>query len=299
MKPFLKKILLYIVVPIVTCHLLFFLAYKLISLQVDDRLREIARKNSILIMGDSQMQKFSPDLIDGDVENVASPGEHYFVTYSKLRKMLAAKDHKIRTILLGVSLHNFSPDFISHFDPDHAEGKFTVQHGMFFFDLFANEFIQPHQLILDKNFFLGVIKGPVWGHEVFIHQNPDTVLVDWELKYMFDGSFKANLSQAQPFYLEKIVGLCEQENISLVFISAPVHQYYKSHVDPVYYQTLQKVVSDHGNLPYVNFLNDSTKSIYMNDSNHLNKEGAEAYTRKINLELKSHKGSYGVHTAGN
>ena len=299
MKPFLKKALLYIVIPIVVCHLLFFLAYKLISSQVDGRLQEIARKNSVLIMGDSQMQKFAPDLIDGDVENVASSGEHYFVTYSKLRKMLAAKDHKIRTILLGVSLHNFAPLFLNHFDPDHIEGKITVQHQMFFYDLFANEFIQPHQLILDKNFFLGVINGPVWGHDVFTHKNPDTLLLAWGMKFIYDGPVKENLPQAQPFYLDKIVELCGQENISLMLISPPVHQYCKSHVDPAYYQTLQKVVSDHGNLLHVNFLIDSTQSIYMNDVNHLNKEGAEVYTRKIDLELKKHKDSYVVRITGN
>jgi hypothetical protein len=292
MKPFLKKVLLYIIIPIVGCHLVFFLAYKLISMQVDGRLQEIARKNSILIMGDSQMQKFSPDLIDGDAENVASSGEHYFVTYSKLRKMLAAKDHKIHTILLGVSLHNFAPMFVNHFDPDHVEGKITVQHQMFFYDLFDNEFIQPYKLILDKNFFLGVIKGPVWGHDVFTQSNPDGRLLDWEMKFIFDGTVKENLSQWQPFYLDKIVELCKQENISLVFVSSPVHQYYKSHVNPAYYQTLQKVLSDHGNLLHMNFLIDSTQSTYMSDVNHLNKEGAEVYTRKINLELKNHNDNY-------
>jgi len=298
MKPFLKKILRYIIIPIVGCHLLFFLAYKLISLHVDGRLQEIARTNSILIMGDSQMQKFAPDLIDGDVENVASSGEHYFVTYSKLRKMLAAEDHKISTILLGVTLHNFAPMFVNHFDPDHVEGKITVQHQMFFYDLFDNEFIPPYKLILDKNFFLGVIRKPVWGHDVFTNKNPDPQLLDWGMKFIFDGPVKENLSQAQTFYLDKIVELCKQENISLVFISAPVHQYYKSHVDPKYYQTLQKVVSDHANLLHVNFLTDSTPSIFMNDVNHLNKEGAELYTRKINLELKNHKDSFVMRTTG-
>ena len=154
MKTFLKKILLYIVVPIVVCHVLFLLAYKLISLQVDHKLLEIAKSNSVLIMGDSQMQKFSPDLIDGDVYNLAAAGEHYYFTYSKLKKMVAIDDHNIQTIMLGVSLHNFSSLFLNHFDLNHPEGKGSFRDNLFFFDLFDNEFIRPTRLFSIKIFFL-------------------------------------------------------------------------------------------------------------------------------------------------
>jgi hypothetical protein len=301
MKRFLKKVLLYIVVPVVVVHLLFLLAYQLISLQVEDRLHEIAKKNSILIMGDSQMQKFVPELIDGDVENLAFAGEHYFVTYSKLKKLVAVKDYKIRTILLGVSLHNFAPLFINHFDFNHAEGKITQRQQLYFFDLFDNEFMRPHQIILNKDFFLGVINGPFWGgHDVLVHNNPDTLLLEWGVRFVFGDPVNEKLSSTQPFYLNKIVELCKQENISLVFVSAPAHAYYKSHVDASYYEKLQQVISEHSNLLHLNFLVDSTQSIYMSDASHLNKEGAELYTRKINSELKNHQdGSYGVRSTGN
>ncbi|HZI25623.1 MAG TPA: hypothetical protein VFD46_11120, partial [Chryseolinea sp.] len=257
-------------------------------MKVEEKLHDVAKNNSLLIMGDSQMQKFSLDSIDGDIYNIASAGEHYFFTYSKLQRLVAADNHKIKTIVLGMSLHNFSPVFMNAFDWNDPEGKEGLQRYLYFFDLFHNEFMRPHQIILNKDFFLGVIKGPEWGgHDATFGKDPDVALIEGGLKFLYGDPINEKVSAMQEFFLDKIVELCKQENISLVFVSAPAHQYYKSHVNEAYYEALRKVADKHSNVLYLNFLTDSTPSIHFSDATHLNKDGAEIYSRKINLELKN------------
>ena len=288
MKLFLRKVLLYIVTPIVICHVLFVILYYFRSVQADNKLKKIAEDNSIMIMGDSQMTKVSPEFLDLQACNLATPGEHYYFTLSKLQGLVAGTSSKIECVLIGVSIHNFAPAFVNHFSLNAPEGKASLRNYLLFFDLFDSEFINPIRIILNIDFFLGVILGSEWGgYVIFDEANPTILAIEERVKDIFDQDFIDDLqhSAKQEYYLNKIVELCKKQNIKLVLISNPVHPYYKNKVDKVYFEKLSETVNQYSDLLYINYLNDSIPGTYLDDPNHLNRVGSEIYSKKINSEL--------------
>ena len=288
MKLFLKKVLIYIVTPIIVCHLLFVILYFARSILVDNRLKKIAEDNSIMIMGDSQMTKISPEYFDSKAYNIATPGEHYYFTLSKLQKLVSNPDSKIECVLLGLSVHNFAPLFVNHFSLNTPEGKGSLRRYLLFFNIFDSEFVRPPGLILNKEFFLGAILGPEWGgFKIYDNGNPTLAAIEDRVKDIFDRDFTDDLrnSTKQEYYLSKIAELCKKHKINLVLISNPVHNDYKSMVDKVYFEKLSKTVSNYDDLLYINFLKDSVPGSYLQDPNHINRTGSEIYSKKINSEL--------------
>ncbi len=289
MKRFINKITLSIAIPVLICHVLFVMVYLFNRKEIQRKAAAISDNYSTVIMGDSQMQTLSPDFFSEAI-NIASPGEHYYFTYMKLKNLLLNKSHKIKQVLLGLSPHNFSPLFTDHFSLESEEGKSSLQRHLYFFDLFDTEFMRPYQIILRKEFFLGVISGPEWGgYAVYDNFNPDTLSCKRKLRDFFYRRIDDQQELIkQEYYLDQIAELCKKEKISLVFVSNPVHQFYKNGVDEAYYSILTKKLQDHSDALYLDYLNDSVPGIYLNDPIHLNTKGSQIYSEKINAAVTAH-----------
>jgi hypothetical protein len=89
--------------------------------------------------------------------------------------------------------------------------------------------------------------------------------------------------------LERGCALLKRRNISVVFITVPVHQSYYDPINVTLYQRMQdtiKQITEKYEVPYFNYLRDDrfTKEDFVN-SDHLNKQGAEKFSRILNEDV--------------
>ncbi len=277
MKRFGKAILIFIL-PLLVLVALWFAWYFIMGQIVRSRMGKIA-ENEVIIMGDSQMQRINPVYFTKATYNFASSGEHFYFTYQKLKTLTSFEGHKIKQVVLGVSAHSFAPVYSRFFDPATPEGQKSLGHYFYFFD--GNEFFRKKDLLNVSCFKRVVFGTPDWGG-LFESDlaNPDTARIERSLNNHFGGTV-AECSMSQLKYLDAIAGHCRSNNIELILVSLPYHPYYQSKVDNKYFQILGQTVNEYLALTYLNFLDPAMPSDLMSDGNHLNKRGAEIYSRQI------------------
>ncbi|HTE33199.1 MAG TPA: hypothetical protein VK666_22600 [Chryseolinea sp.] len=288
MKKFLKKVTFFLVIPVIGCHIIALVVYLAGLPGVENEIGHIARSTPVLIVGDSQMQKYSPEFFGPNARNIASVGEHYFFTHLKLKRLFNVPDSKIKCVVIGVSVHNFSPMFQNYISPRAPEGKANMKRYLYFINIFNNDFVGIEKYILSKEFFQGVIQGPDWGGLVnSFDQSPPIPLIEKRLADTFQRALADDVKdfKGQELYLKKIVELCKAKGVHLVMVSSPVHEYFKAHVDKPYFDALAEATQNYDDVLYLNFLKDNVPSTYMNDPNHMNKTGADIYSKKINAEI--------------
>ena len=87
----------------------------------------------------------------------------------------------------------------------------------------------------------------------------------------------------------KIDRLCSENNIDLILVSTPYHFDYKEKIDRKYFDFFSKSLKKLKHRRHLNFIEDPIAPRFMSDANHLNKLGAQKYSRIIGKELKAEK----------
>jgi len=237
-------------------------------------------------MGDSQIQRINPEYFKCRTFNFGSSGEHYYFTYSKLRKLLSAKTCNIKIIVLGVSVHNFAPVYQRMVDLNCKEGKSSLERYFYFINFFDDETFNLKNSITQKDFLKGLTRKPDWsGFLESINKNPEKKDIERVLNIHYKVDTKIDFSK-QETYLEKIIRLCKKKNIKILALSTPIHQYYKSHIPEIYFKNFNDIMNKNPELKHLNFLNVNIPSDYMSDGNHLNKDGAKIYSKLISAEVE-------------
>jgi len=278
MKNFGKRLSLFIA-PLVIAVALWFAFYLFMGLHVKSKMETIAT-NEVLLMGDSQMQRINPAYFSKRAFNFASSGEHFYFTYHKLKTITSFENNNVKGVFLGISAHSFAPVYSRLFDPGSPEGKKSLGHFFYFFD--DNEFFRKKDLLNLESLKRVVFGTPDWGGLFESDKaNPDIAIINRSLKMHFGGT-GADATESQLKYLDLIVELCEKNNIELIFVSTPYHPYYQENVAPEYFGLLTKTISEYPDVEYINFLSPPVSADLMSDGNHLNKIGAEIYSKLMN-----------------
>lgn len=294
MKQFFTKIFIFII-PVILACLFTLLYYKYYKDKVNSELNRIASFDC-LILGDSQMQRIDPMAFSGECYNFASSGEHYYFTYQKLKKIISSENHKTKKIVLGVSVHNFSPFYNRLFDLDFPEGQASFCRYLYFIDLDEHTFIKDKKKLLINSLINGIyIKSDWGGFYTSNNENPDSTIVLKTLKTHYTIASSENRhSKEQIKYLHLIDSLCKSNNINLFLVSTPYHPFYKKSIDPYYFNSLEEVLSTMKNINYINYLDYQIDPSLMSDGNHLNSKGSEIFSKMMNENINTpmhHKGS--------
>ena len=105
-----------------------------------------------------------------------------------------------------------------------------------------------------------------------------------------ESMMKANNINANASYLTSMIRELGQRNIKAVLITTPVTPYYYDHINPQTYDRMQQVLHDISfkyQVPYLNYMEDQRFNISdFSDTNHLNPDGAEKFTKILNSYLK-------------
>ncbi|MEN8745751.1 MAG: hypothetical protein ABF302_04790 [Polaribacter sp.] len=246
-------------------------------------------KHSVLLMGDSQIQRLHGDAISSGAKNLASSGEHYYFTYQKLQTLVQNKNHSIDTLMLGVSIHNFAPVYNRLFSLDFSEGEKSLKKYLYFIRMFDNSgFLTTFDKIL-KPAILGVYATPDFGgFYESTNSNPKEAIINKTFNMHFSiQQNEAKFSNSQRTYLYEIERLCTDNNITLILVSTPYHSGYKEKIDQGYYDFFSESLKRLKHRRHLNFIEDDIADRFMSDANHLNKLGAKKYSKIIGERLKA------------
>lgn len=247
-----------------------------------------------LIIGDSRiMTALDPAFIPNSV-NTAQNSESYFISYHKLKSLLAT-NKQIKKVLLGFSYPSLSAYLDGIYKGDMATGDILnriypivqpADFGNIPYDL------EKYQLIWFRN----MLVYPHNNHHKYIggYERLEPNLANTDLTgivnrhYYTEKKEFVGTSAICKAYLDSIIDLTKQKDISLYLINVPLQKDYtkqvpseiKNYFDQVKEQVLAKGVTvlDYGKLPF--------EDQDFKDHNHLSRFGAEKISRMIKEDIK-------------
>ncbi len=281
MKSFLKSLFIFLLLPISLAVLTFLVREKI----TDCKLQEIANEYDNIIMGDSHMARLNPNMFDEKTINIATPGEHYFYTYFKLKKLTSSHSFKFSNVIIGVSPINFSPALQKIFDLRNIEAKTMLKKNLMFLDFNNDEYNLEKYLSLNYT-YIGIFWPTEWGG--FINSNnsfTDSTNIYNALDIHYNKRELHNLS-VQDKYLIKIIQLCKDNSIKLYCVSTPVAYEYRKKI-PVeyrlkYYSIMKRFIKD---AMWVNLSESILPDSLFADADHLNEHGSKFVTPIVNKVL--------------
>lgn len=281
MKKFASKIVLFLI-PLIAFIVITIIFYNYQKSKMYLEFENISKNYKTILMGDSQMQRINPKYFEEKTYNLANTGEHYFFTYQKLL-LLTQQKNNIKNIVLGASLHSFSPVYNRFFDVSFPEGKRTLKNNFYLLNKSNRKHFFEFSLPFTKELVDGIYRNPIKeGLKQSNKENPSLKVIDKSLQMYF--SVKNNeqeISFSQIKYLKLIDSLCSVKNINLYITTLPSHKIYLEKVDTLYFDTYKKSLKNLNTIKYFNFLEDNLDDSIFSDANHLNNEGAEIFSKKI------------------
>ncbi len=245
-----------------------------------------------LVIGDSHTELAVNDSLLPNTLNISTPAEGYIFTYLKLKQIIQ-NNSNVRSIMLGVSYHNFSSfydKYIFEEEPYALISQYISLMGyrdllMFFRKspsianisaIFRNSI--ENLTAYEKN------KFPYIGG-FHIIENDDDLTEDRIIKriksqyYLNDQPLP--ISEINTLYLKKIVEFCRGKNINLTFLNTPLFADYYAKVPDNMINEYKRVVKDLG-VAEISFEGlDLPADCFLPDGDHLNYRGAMLATRYL------------------
>ncbi len=288
MKAFLNRLLVFVSLP-----LLFFGSNCIINYLIYRDQPTKLNKSRLLIVGDSYTQKgLNPGLFS-DAQNISQPAEPYVITFWKIKKIL--REFRPDTILVGFAPHN-----LSTFNDLKFTNQFWAQE-MFKRVYPIQSFNQINkQIEVDYiTFYLTLWKEigfyPKRDHIHFIgnYSNKAISKINDEntaiARHYYIKGEKCKISTTAVNFLDSILNICDQKNITAILVNTPVHKTYYSKI-PVEIQKGFELLEAKCKLNVMvidEMKQNYPDSLFLN-CDHLNSRGALRFTTEITKLLSSH-----------
>ncbi len=261
----------------------------------------------ILATGDSHLQlAINPQFLEFS-KNISQPAEPYYISYWKVKKLLGINKN-IDTVLLGFSYHNISActdKFL--INPNHAGEMFEriypiqeldrlksveIDKATYYKILVRKMCVYPHK---SHTGYLGAYlrksKSDVSNYEVRIKSQFFINMNSGENSSSKENSGEKNIGLSSVYlkYLNRIKDLCKEKQVKLILVTTPLYKEYLSRVPKNIkdeYDRLRTKFTKEGVL-ILDYSNAFSEDSDFFDCNHLNKNGAEKFTKLIAEKLKS------------
>jgi hypothetical protein len=252
----------------------------------------ILSEKNILVLGDSTPECAINDKIFKQVFNFSSPAESYYYSFLKLRKILES-NQDIDTVLLSFSPHNV-------FDNNWFQNNNHIQHNfcryyplMSWHDLkYLLEYNQkilvyscrhiPLQFL--KNGLRKISRKTILKLGGFKDLDLDRLVP--ALQALQEGKRIKDFKLPQHFgttivelhYLQKIVVLCKENELKLIFINLPKHPVLIKNKGYGIQEFQQMYKMKFNQISYFDFSNFPLEDEFFVDLVHLNREGAICFS---------------------
>lgn len=272
--------------------------------------RQFQKQNEaikFLFLGDSHTERAVDTRIIPESFNYSSSGENYFQTYYKLKKIL--KKQKPKFVVLPIEIHTFSSFFTNQINDDSywvnyinyfelAKQKVDFQFICKYFKgkyySYVGEFENIYYQFATRNEKpIEIYKGYVPDYRVYKPKPKNET--ERESRVEFHLKNKNHFDKDLTLYFEKVLDLCEKNNIKIILIKYPISvEYYNESKRYLNFRkrerNLKKITKSYENiileLDYQKlYLKENN---YFRDADHLNNIGAEKFSKILYEELSSY-----------
>ncbi|PIE87349.1 MAG: hypothetical protein CSA03_00645 [Bacteroidetes bacterium] len=292
MKKFLLRVVIF---STLTLIISFGLIALLNSLVQKDGFYHVNEDISSIVVGDSHPEcAFNDSLIDS-MKNFAQSGESYFYTYVKLKRILEHNSHIDRVFVEfnnGQMIKNMDS---SIWDDKHVSSKFP-KYG------FAMEYEELY--LLGSHNLSALINAQsisvLWNVDLLQKEKRTMYMLDWggykrltndgeglidsAASILKSDSMVVEHSTVNLEYLLKLVKLCKEKKVEVVFVRSPVHQKYYGRKNEVTFRYIQKKYFSE--IPFLDYQDKKLEDKDFADLHHLNYMGAKKFSIYFNNELK-------------
>ena len=296
MTRFLKNIILFSGFVLIVTLISFYL-----TIEINRKLyRKITFNNDIntLVIGDSHTELAINDSLLTNTLNISTPAEGYIFTYRKLQNIFK-NNNKIKSVMLGVSYHNLSSYYDKYIYEEDPYSLISQHISLIEFDdfpVFFKSLKINNMVTIYRNSLKNIIKYksgkyPFIGgfHVEKIHDielSTERILKRINSQYFLDNK-QLGLSSINISYLDKIVELCREQNINIVFLNTPLYKDYYSRIPAQFITVLDTIVKDYG-VTEISFNGlDLPSDCFLPDGDHLSYKGAMLTTEYLVEFLKS------------
>lgn len=246
-----------------------------------------------LLLGHSQPECALNDSIIEKSVNKCQGGEAYFYTYTKLKKLLAV-NNQIKTVYLSFSNNQIGKEMDKW---TYGDIYILDKYPAYFYEMALQDkcvlikenfksVISAESKILKRNLVdllknKGQFKEPLyWGeHLPLQHEKVDSLIKENFIDKIVQQNEKG-FSTINIDYLKKIVVLCKEEKVQLVFFRLPIHQLLRETYDEKVFDSIRRKHFDS-----VLFLDCADYTISNDkyvDFSHLNYKGANEFSDFFN-----------------
>lgn len=300
MEKFIKKILGFLIIPIITGGTIFLVFVICLS----NASSECQIKSNIkhVYIGDSHIQQAINDSIIPNSLNIATNSESFYFSYYKL-EVLLNNNPSIENVYLGFSYHSLSNYYDRFINGDYSSAIAPK----YFYILPPKEQIRmiywnktnlvPFMKSVIKHGFIKLLRNDcssfLGGYSN--HFNTSSAVnssMDKRLTFQYYNNGRLNpFSEINIEYFNKIVLLCKSKDVKLYTLNTPLYKYYAEKVPEKYKEKLQEIISE-SQINYIDLSNlEFKREYFIPDGDHVSKLGAEATSVELN-KARTHNNVY-------
>jgi len=255
---------------------------KLIISESDVPMRQV----NILIAGDSHPKNSVNPAYFESARNISQTAEPYVITFWKLKYLLPK--FPVDTVILGFSHHNIS----AFNDRKFTDKKWASE--MFKRTYPIQNFDGLHHINVDftkfyKIYFRNMMLYPNTDHFDYLGKYSNTDYSDIsnteeviKRHYFYKGE-PVGISETSISYLDSIVKICNEQNVTLILAGSPVHEDYFGQIPDYIKQRYNEEKSRLRNegIMVIDHSDEFYKKDHFLDADHLNEKGADKFTKEI------------------
>jgi hypothetical protein len=283
MKPFLKKVACFLLLPTMVL-LVVFIGLNKVNKTAFNNYHLDENIHTVLI-GDSHIQMTLNDSVLPNTKNLSRNAETFLFSYYKLATLLQ-QNPSLKRVFLGYGYHSlsnnndnytfgmYSKDIATRYFfilPLAIQTKMMATNGQVLPSFIKNALglgwsnINPKQDYSFLGFYENTFKNAAVQYES----------IEKGLQNMyFDKGTMRPFSEDNIFYLQEIVNLCKSKNVQLTLVNTPIHPKYKSGIPSEYKHRYYSIVKDN-NLTLFEFDNlVLTDSCFVTDGDHVSVNGS-------------------------
>lgn len=298
MKKFLLNVFYFVTAFLVLLALLMIIPGKLVSRQA---YFHIDPSRSYIIMGHSQPgSAFNDSLIPGFI-NLADATEGYFYTYIKARKLLESNSH-IKALCIEVTNNQFvtyADDriygrYAPHLIPKYLS-QMTPAEWLFLLRKAPGAMLQSIPAVVKNNLLFlldrqnrSIIAYNEWGGFTPLAQNIQQRALDSLEQHSPQDQiikYQYSISEANLWYLGKIVKLAESKQVKVYFFRSPMPKQYRQHNEGLLSDIL---THEFPQVPFLDFKDFPLRAEDFFDFQHINYRGATKFSAFFKMLADSH-----------
>ncbi|OUR93448.1 hypothetical protein A9Q81_15330 [Gammaproteobacteria bacterium 42_54_T18] len=298
MNIFLRKISLFFLSAVFFVLSFHYLIYS--ALLSNEDYFKIENGMSTVVLGDSHTETSIRDDATLGLKNLSFRGESVFLTYYKLRRLIEV-NQQIENVVLAFSfytLNEFRDEQLNRTFKDYfwlldAEGlqhlNYTARNAILMLrEADSQLFKWGVSNVKETIYFL--LTGGYRKMDVSNVSEETSQERLWGHYFKKDKKNLQDQSVLQKAYLEKIVLLCEKNNIKITFINTPLHKTYSSNIPKNYLSDYYADVDNYiarypGLVSHLDFMNSIVQDTYFHDGDHLNSTGSVVFTEILHKRL--------------